>query len=205
MESLHKSRPLILLVMAMCFLLLLLFYVYAIRPSDRKIAEKNDELARLDKQVELVLQKTEEKNETKSEYSQESVQAALPLSDNTEQMLLDLNSLGKSNGVSLENVTVSMQEGNGLQAMTGDTESPFPAVNELKISVALQGTYPSIVNWIAQLQRLPRLLVIDSFDLNKPKTEEALPKPISVNLMFTAYYDSSYRDMVDREILPFDE
>ncbi|RKP57208.1 hypothetical protein D7Z26_04285 [Cohnella endophytica] len=210
MEIIRRNRSVAMVGFAFLFILLLLFYLLLIQPTSDEISANREELARVQGQIDLVQSKVEQKQETRSEYSQDRVQAALPLTDNTEQVLLDINEIDKANGIDLQNVTFATGGGEGgdnkntLYSIIGGETNPYPSVKELKVNVVLEGKYSSLLAWLDQVQKLPRLISIDTFDISKP-VASAIDKPIVVNVAFTAFYDPSYRDMVDHVLQPYND
>ncbi|CAI6041126.1 type 4a pilus biogenesis protein PilO [Cohnella sp. JJ-181] len=199
-----NKRTLGLIGVVLLFLLLLLFVVYAQMPLNSRLSDQNDDIARLRSQAELLADKAAEGDRADSQYSDASVQQALPLSDNTEQMLLDLKSVSQATGVALLNATFSQSDTNQLQGMLGGEQSPYASVGELKTAVAIEGTYDRLLQWIGALQKLPRLVSVDNFAIAKPAQAD-MGKSMTLNVNFTAYFDPSYRDLVDEELLPYKE
>lgn len=198
-----NKRTLGLIGIVMLFLILLLFVVYKQMPLGDRLSEQNDEIALLRSQAEILASKKAEGDKAGAKYSDDAVQQALPLSDNTEQMLLDLKSVSQANGVALLNATFSASGGNQLQSMLGGEQTPYATVGELKTAVAIEGTYDRLLAWIEGLQRLPRLISVDNFAIAQPAPAD-MGKSMTLNVNFTAYFDSSYRDLVDHELLPYE-
>ncbi|MCC3374610.1 type 4a pilus biogenesis protein PilO [Cohnella sp. REN36] len=203
MEALTDKRKLIFIAVVLLFLLLLGGYLTFLQPLNASLSDQKDEIDRLNGQIRILTDKAAEKNREAGSFSQADVQAALPLSDNTEQLLLDLQTIGRGADVELLGSTFSTAETNQLQTMFGMKTSPYPSVKELKASVVLQGKYEQLLDWIDRLQRLPRLVSVDAFSLAKPSSEADAQKPITLNLNFTVYYDPSYRNLTDGERLPY--
>jgi Tfp pilus assembly protein PilO len=203
MEANNKNQSLITIGLLMAFVILLGFYMFKVKPSNENITVQKDELVRLHNQTELISKKMAEKQASAAESSQDTVQAALPLWDNSEQLLLDLNRISESTGVVLRGATFSTSDSNQLQTYIGGQASPFPSVHELLTAVVLEGKYDAIMKWFEQLQKLDRLTVINSFNLDQ--STSALQKTIIVNLSFTAYFDPSYRSLIDHEVLPYND
>lgn len=199
-----NKRSLGLLGVVLLFLLLLLQVMYMLKPEGDKVSDQKDQIATLRKQAALLTNKSAEKERDDSRYSDSPVQEALPLSDNTEQLLLDLKDISQSSVVTLQSASFTLSDSNGLQSLLGGEQTPYPTVREIKASVEIAGTYGHLLDWIDALQKLNRLINVDSFVLNQPRLASDLYKPQSVNVNFTAYYDPSYRGLVDHEILPFD-
>lgn len=197
-----NKRSLGLIGVVLLFLILLLFVVYKQMPLNSRLSDQNDEIARLRSQAELLANKAAEGDRAQAQYSDASVQQALPLSDNTEQMLLDLKSVSQATGVALLNATFSRSDSNQLQSMLGGAQTPYASVGELKTAVAIEGTYDRLLQWIEALQKLPRLVSVDNFAIAQPAPAD-MGKAMTLNVNFTAYFDPSYRDLVDEELLPY--
>ncbi|MEK0316904.1 type 4a pilus biogenesis protein PilO [Cohnella sp. 56] len=198
-----NKRTLGLIGIVMLFLIVLLFVVYKQMPLGDRLSEQKDEIALLRNQADILANKKAEGDKAGAKYSDDAVQQALPLSDNTEQMLLDLKSVSQANGVALLNATFSASAGNQLQSMLGGEQTPYATVGELKTAVAIEGTYDRLLAWIEGLQRLPRLISVDNFAIAQPAPAD-MGKSMTLNVNFTAYFDPSYRDLVDRELLPYE-
>ncbi|GGD48034.1 type 4a pilus biogenesis protein PilO [Paenibacillus nasutitermitis] len=201
MEQLNKNRKLALLLVALMFLVLLAVYIYMLLPKTRQVSDQQDVIARLESQTRLLQKKLDEKKSSESKYSQETVQAALPLWDNTEQMLMDLEQIGKTTRV--QNVSLAFAADSGVDNETSAQQDVMSAVRELKISSSIKGSYADILTYISRLEALPRLIKVDNLEITKPDAFQNNAAMITVNLSFTAYYDPSYKDLVDEQQLPF--
>lgn len=199
-----NKRSMGLIGVVLLFLLLLMFVVYKQMPLNTRLSEQSDQIASLRSQADVLAKKAAEGSSAEAEYSDASVQQALPLSDNTEQMLLDLKSVSQATGVALLNATFSASDSNQLQSMLGGEQTPYASVGELKTAVAIEGTYDRLLQWVGALQKLPRLVSVDNFALAKPSAAD-MGKPMTLNVNFTAFFDPSYRNLVDEELLPYKE
>ncbi|MFC3801966.1 type 4a pilus biogenesis protein PilO [Cohnella sp. GCM10012308] len=199
-----NKRSLGLIGVVLLFLLLLMFVVYKQMPLNSDLSDQNDQIANLRSQADLLTKKAAEGSAAGAEYSDASVQQALPLSDNTEQMLLDLKKISQATGVAMLNATFSASDSNQLQSMLGGEQTPYASVGELKTAVAIEGTYDRLLEWVGALQKLERLVSVDNFAIAKPAPAD-LGKAMTLNVNFTAYFDPSYRNLVDEELLPYQE
>ncbi|MDG0790648.1 type 4a pilus biogenesis protein PilO [Cohnella ginsengisoli] len=197
-----SKRSLGLIGVVLLFLLLLMFVVYKQMPLNTRLSEQSDQIASLRNQADVLSKKAAESSSADAEYSDASVQQALPLSDNTEQMLLDLKSVSQATGVALLNATFSASDSNQLQSVLGGEQTPYASVGELKTAVAIEGTYDRLLQWVGALQKLPRLVSVDNFAIAKPSAAD-MGKAMTLNVNFTAYFDPSYRNLVDEELLPY--
>ncbi|MDI4644323.1 type 4a pilus biogenesis protein PilO [Cohnella hashimotonis] len=199
-----NKRSLSLIGVVLLFLLLLMFVVYKQMPLNSELSDQRDQIASLRSQSDLLTKKAAEGSAAGAELSDASVQQALPLSDNTEQMLLDLKKISQATGVALLNATFSASDTNQLQSMLGGEQTPYASVGELKTAVAIEGTYDRLLEWVGALQKLERLVSVDNFAIAKPAAAD-LGKAMTLNVNFTAYFDPSYRNLVDEELLPYKE
>ncbi|QGG54218.1 hypothetical protein NYE40_00360 [Paenibacillus sp. FSL W8-1187] len=139
----------ILLLSAILFLGLLLFFLYGLKPAEEKAASLEAELGTQQKLNDILIAKLQERREEAEIRPVEGVQAELPYWDNTEQLVLDLEQLGAENGV--EHVSIafsgdlaasrplrsdpsaerSAAPGEGAPAAEGDAA---PAVDELGLA-----------------------------------------------------------------------
>lgn|GEM_PF-4565407 len=110
--------------------------------------------------------------------------------------------MSQTTGVALLNATFSVTDGNQLQNMLGGAQTPYASVGELKTAVAIGGTYDRLLQWIEALQKLPRLVSVDNFAIAQPAPAD-MGKAMTLNVNFTAYFDPSYRNLVDEELLPY--
>ncbi|SFT29463.1 hypothetical protein [Paenibacillus sp. BC26] len=216
MEQLTKNRSLSVLLVAVLFLALFAIYSYLLKPSADQITDQQAEIERLNSEYNLLSKKLAEKKEASNEFSKENVQQALPLWDNTEQLLLDLQQIESSTGGEALTATftpdrVDDQQNADTSASentdsTTDSSTSFgPNVKQLKVSLVIKGKYADILRYIEELQKLPRLITVDSFDVAKSSSLAGDAKPISANLAFTAYFDPSYKSLAKEVLLPFEE
>ncbi|MBP3966850.1 hypothetical protein [Paenibacillus lignilyticus] len=216
MEQLTKNRSLSVLLVAVLFLALFAIYSYLLKPSADQITDQQAEIERLNNEYNLLSKKLAEKKEESNEYSKENVQQALPLWDNTEQLLLDLQQIESSTGGEAltatftpdrvddqENADTSASE--NTDSTTNSSTSFGPNVKQLKVGLVIKGKYADILRYIEELQKLPRLITVDSFDVAKSSSLSGDAKPISANLAFTAYFDPSYKSLAKDVLLPFEE
>lgn len=190
----NRSTPLI--VVMVLFLVLLLLYVYVLLPSNSKLTDQQSLVDEKAKQVQALQKSIESKGEA-ADLPEKDIQAALPLWDNSEQLVLALRDIGGRTGAQLNSATMSIVDSNQIQTLSGEAESPFPIVKEVSVHVSLQGSYSQLKNWIDQLQKQQRIIVVNTFNL-----EQAEGGFDSAELAFTAYFDPSYQAMLKNPILP---
>ncbi|WP_308637903.1 type 4a pilus biogenesis protein PilO [Paenibacillus silvisoli] len=215
MQQLSKNRSAAVLLIALLFLILFAVYTYILQPTNSKITDQQTEIERLDSQFKLLSTKLAEKKQASDDLSKESVQKALPLWDNTEQLLLDLQTIESTTGAETLTATFTPDASDAQSGNAGDegtaasensqSDSPYgPNVKQLKVASVIKGSYSSILQYVEELQKLSRLITIDSFDVAKPSGNDT-NKPLSANIVYTAYFDPSYKSLVTQVIQPFNE
>ncbi|WEK53393.1 MAG: type 4a pilus biogenesis protein PilO [Candidatus Cohnella colombiensis] len=200
-QWLNKNRQLVILGLVLLFLILMVLYVFLINPTSEEIDSKKTEIHSLEQNRTLYEKKIVQKQQAGSDFNSNEIQSAIPLWDNTEQLLYDLTKIGEATHTEFRSISFARSENNQLQGIIGGEASQYPSIRELKASIVLDGTYIDIMNWIESMQLLPRLIVIDSFSLEKPD-ESKMSLPITVIINFTTYFDNSYADKVDGILLP---
>ncbi|NBD25343.1 type IV pilus inner membrane component PilO [Paenibacillus glycinis] len=216
MEQLNKNRSLMLLVLAVLFLVLFAAYMYVVKPAASEVNDQEERISTLDKQRTLLQKKLGEKQEQAAAYSGEDVQRALPLWDNTEHLLLDLQGIEGRSGA--QTLSAAFNAAGGDDASAEDEEqaegggeetnqaAALPSgIKRLKTSAVVKGTYEQVLNYVDALQKLKRLITIDSLDIAKSSDGTGASPVIKINLAFTAYFDPSYRDQVSEVLQPYSE
>ncbi|REE66670.1 type IV pilus assembly protein PilO [Paenibacillus taihuensis] len=224
MEQLNKNRSLAVLLIAVLFLILFAAYSFVIKPSSGSNSDQQAEIDRLTGQTELLSKKLAEKKESNKSYSEAGVQNALPLWDNTEQLLLDLQSIeqqtsattitatfspdsdgkqadGETDSASLGNIGLDTSSDNATAGNSSSAELGS-YVKKLGVSVVIKGSYTNVLHYVEKLQTMPRLITVDSFDIAKSSSAD---KPLSASITFTAYFDPSYKSLVKQMVLPYTE
>ncbi|WP_435170857.1 GspMb/PilO family protein [Paenibacillus glycanilyticus] len=191
-----KNRSLGLIVIMVLFLVLLLLYVVLLQPSSSKLS--NQKKLAEQSQLQLnALQASVTKQEEGSGLAEQDIQAALPLWDNSEQLVVTLKSLSLQTGAKINSATVDLPDENKLNALSGSADPLYPTVKEVNVHVSLLGTYAQVKSWMAQLQQQKRLIVINDFTLQQ--TDSGMN---TTELSFTAYFDPSYKSLLKDPILP---
>ncbi len=190
METLNKNRNTIVLGTVLLFLALLLVFVAGVRPVTGTIRERGEELDRIQGQNHVIQAKIDELKNSKQEEELNSteLQALLPGSDDSEQLLLDLSRIDKETQVELVNAAFANADGNRLHLLTGSTEPIFSAVKETSVNAVVSGTYDEIRQWLIELQEFERLLTVDSFSFQQPYEFKEPGSLLTANVTFTAYY-----------------
>ncbi|NOU99032.1 hypothetical protein [Paenibacillus planticolens] len=201
MSNKNSAKTLLLLLAVLLFLALFAFYYFVQLPSSNKIKAQANEIAIVEKQVQLLTQKISEKKE-ETGPSLKDIQAALPLWDNTEQLTLDLNQIKTDTKVTFNSISYAVGDKSPqTQQADANNKNPYPNIREVRVTTSISGAFDEVMNAITQLQALPRLIRVDTVNFgNLPKD---LNRKLTVNLTFTAYFDPSYKSKVDKVETPF--
>lgn len=87
-----------------------------------------------------------------------------------------------------------MDEANPIQQMTGSAEVSFPTVKQIKMTAVVEGTYSGIRQWMDELQALPRIVNVDSFNFQQSyedRTKNNTESILTANVAFTAYFEAT--------------
>jgi Tfp pilus assembly protein PilO len=202
-EGIQKNRSLLLFCVIILFVGLIAFYYLGYQSSNKDVSTQKSDIASMNQQINILIKKTAERKANLANFPQDDVQAALPLWDNTEQLTLDLYKTSQSTNVELNNLSYTISDINQLQVLFGSGKPVLPGVKEVKITLVLNGTYNHIYDWIKAVQKLPRLISINGFNLEKPLADRVTENKISANLTISAYFDPSYKDLVKEILVPF--
>lgn len=182
--------------MMLLFLVLLLLYVILLQPSSNKLSDQKELVDQTEMQLNA-LQASMNRQDGEGSLPEQDIQAALPLWDDSEQLVVALKSLGQQTGAKLNSATIDLPGGNKLNTFTGSSDPLYPTVKEVNVHVSLLGTYAQVKGWMNQLQQQKRLIVINSFTLQQSDSGMN-----AAEIAFTAYFDPSYEQMLKNPILP---
>ncbi|BFT71637.1 type 4a pilus biogenesis protein PilO [Paenibacillus sp. P36] len=201
MSNKNNAKSLFLFLSVLLFLGLFAFYYFIQLPSTNKIKAQENEMALVEKQIQILTKKLSEKKEDVGP-SLKDIQAALPLWDNTEQLTLDLNQIKTSSKVTFNSISYAVSDkSTQTQQTDANSKNPYPNVREVRVTTSVSGKFNEITDAITQLQALPRLIRVDTINFgNLPKDTS---RKLTVNLTFTAYFDPSYKSRVDKVELPY--
>nr|WP_254075551.1 type 4a pilus biogenesis protein PilO [Paenibacillus tritici] len=164
-----------------------------LQPGSREIKDQESQLSQLNEQNSLLESKIEErKNDTAQEAEEAALLAQLPKGDHSEQMILDLRSIGSVTGAKLKDVSFSVGEENPIQQMTGSSTVAYPTVKQLTMTAVVEGDYAGICSWLHALQQLPRIVNVDSLTFQRSSDGGATGSTSSIitaNVSFTAYFE----------------
>lgn len=195
MEQFNKYRSPIVLGVLILFLLLFAFFMLGVQPTNKEIAIQNSEISQLTKETELLQTKI---NELKSSASsvdseQQELLLALPKGDDSEGLIDELREVGLSSHARLKDISFVLDEANPIQQMTGSAEVQFPTVKQIKMTAVVEGTYTGIRQWMDEIQMLPRIVNVDSFNFQQSyeeRAQEGSESILTANVAFTAYYEA---------------
>lgn len=195
MEQFNKYRSPIVLGVLILFLLLFAFFMLGVQPTNKEIAIQNSEISQLTKETEILQTKI---NELKSSASsvdseQRELLLALPKGDDSEGLIDDLREVGLSSHARLKDISFVLDEANPIQQMTGSAEVQFPTVKQIKMTAVVEGTYTGIRQWMDEIQILPRIVNVDSFNFQQSyeeRAQEGSENILTANVAFTAYYEA---------------
>lgn len=188
MEQLNKYRSTIVLGVLVLFLLLFAFFMLGLQPTMNEMNEQKLEMARIEKDTAFLQSKVDEMKGTdgSGELSAAESLTALPQSDSADQLVLDLRIVGARSQATLRNVDFNLSGINEISLMTGSSQGVYPFIKEVKMNAEVEGDYEQIYAWMEELERLPRIMKVDSFRFQQPSGTNT---EITANIVFTAYYE----------------
>ncbi|WP_375104183.1 type 4a pilus biogenesis protein PilO [Paenibacillus sp. RS8] len=195
MEQFNKYRSPIVLGVLILFLVLFAFYMLGVQPTNKEISAQNAEISQLEKEAEILQAKINElkSNAASVDSEQQELLVALPKGDESEGLIIDLWGVSTSSEARLRDVSFILDEANPIQQMTGSAEVLFPTVKQIKMTAVIEGTYTGIRQWMEELQKLPRIVNVDSFNFQQSYEERSANTPESIltaNVAFTAFYEA---------------
>ncbi|MEK5399618.1 type 4a pilus biogenesis protein PilO [Paenibacillus sp. FSL K6-2859] len=195
MEQINKYRSPIVLGVLILFLMLFAFYMLGVQPTNKEISAQNAEVSQLEEEAEILQTKINElkSSATSVDSEQQELLAALPKGDDSEGLIVDLWGVSTSSEARLKDVSFILDEANPIQQMTGSAEVLFPTVKQIKMNAVIEGTYTGIRQWMDELQKLSRIVNVDSFNFQQSYEERSANSPESIltaNVAFTAYYEA---------------
>ncbi|SFE97590.1 type IV pilus assembly protein PilO [Paenibacillus catalpae] len=191
-----KNRSLGLIMMMLLFLVLLLLYVVLLQPSSNQLSDQKKLADQTERQLNA-LEASVNKQNGEGSLPEQDIQAALPLWDNSEQLVVSLKSLSQQTGAKVNSATIDLPGDNKLNTLDDSVDPIYPTVKEVNVHVFLLGTYTQVKSWMNQLQQQKRLIVVHSFSLQQSDSGMN-----TAELSFTAYFDPSYERMLKNPILP---
>ncbi|CAM3478751.1 GspMb/PilO family protein [Paenibacillus lupini] len=191
-----KNRSVGLIVMMLLFLVLLLLYVVLLQPTNSELSDQKVQVKDTGLQLN-VLQASVEKKEEGSDLPEQDIQEALPLWDNSEQLVISFKTLSQQTGAKVNSATIDLPGDNKLNTLIDSADPVYPTVKEINVHVSLIGTHAQVTSLMDKLEQQKRLIVVNSFTIQQ--TDSGLD---TAELAFTAYFDPSYQPMLKNPILP---
>ncbi len=195
MEQINKYRSPIVMGMLILFLILFAFYMLAIRPVSSDIAMQESELSLLDRERSVLENKINELKGAGDNLSADEATAlaAIPSGDGSEALINDLKAIGDSSHARLKDIGFSLTDTSTASTWAGVAEASAAGLQEIKMTAIIEGGYAEIHEWLKQLNKMPRLVTVDSFAFQQPYEFPTAQNPGSIltaNVAFTAYYQA---------------
>ncbi|MBO2944812.1 type 4a pilus biogenesis protein PilO [Paenibacillus sp. F411] len=197
MELLNKYRSPVVMGVLLLFVVLLGFYLLGLQPTIDTMEEQEAEIARVSDEKALLQRKVDELKGAADSQDQELLSSydALPEGDEADQLVLQLRTAGIRSSARLKSIEFNLTGTNGLQLVLGGNEGAYPFIKEVSMNAEVEGTRAQIIAWMDQLEKMPRIIKVDSFSLQRRSGPSELPENalLTANVVFTAYYESSQR------------
>ncbi|WP_175415362.1 type 4a pilus biogenesis protein PilO [Paenibacillus algicola] len=197
MELLNKYRSPVVMGVLLLFVVLLGFYLLGLQPTIDTMEEQEAEIARVSDEKTLLQRKVDELKGAADSQDQELLSSydALPEGDEADQLVLQLRTAGIRSSARLKSIEFNLTGTNGLQLVLGGNEGAYPFIKEVSMNAEVEGTRAQIIAWMDQLEKMPRIIKVDSFSLQRRSGPSELPENalLTANVVFTAYYESSQR------------
>ncbi|MBY0009490.1 type 4a pilus biogenesis protein PilO [Paenibacillus typhae] len=195
MEQINKYRSPIVMGMLILFLILFAFYMLAIRPVSSDIAVQSSELSMLELERSAIENKINELKGAGDSLSadEETALAAIPSGDGSEALINDLKAIGASSHARLKDIGFSLTDTSTASDWAGVAAASAAGLQEIKMTAIIEGGYAEIHEWLKQLNKMPRLVTVDSFAFQQPYEFPTAQNPGSIltaNVAFTAYYQA---------------
>ncbi|QCT04529.1 hypothetical protein E6C60_3824 [Paenibacillus algicola] len=196
-ELLNKYRSPVVMGVLLLFVVLLGFYLLGLQPTIDTMEEQEAEIARVSDEKTLLQRKVDELKGAADSQDQELLSSydALPEGDEADQLVLQLRTAGIRSSARLKSIEFNLTGTNGLQLVLGGNEGAYPFIKEVSMNAEVEGTRAQIIAWMDQLEKMPRIIKVDSFSLQRRSGPSELPENalLTANVVFTAYYESSQR------------
>lgn len=188
MEQLSKHRNVVLLGIVLLFVILLAFYAWVLHPLTKQSDQYDAQLSQIQQEYNLIQTKIAQLKGSQPNEQQQAVQAAIPATVASEKLLLQLQQVDQSSYARITDVEFVNIDPNN----SGDIAAEDLGVNvgQIRMNAEIEGGYAEIREWMNQLQKLPRLITVDSFSFQQPYTPGKSGTILTANVSFTAYYTS---------------
>ena len=161
----NVNRRVIAIGAAAVALMLLLWYFFLWSPQGRRIDDARDRreaAEQLESELRSRLDRLQEqkRNEAATRSQIEILRVAIPDQPNLAQFILDANDAATRSGIDFLSVSPTPPApASGPVAVEG-------APAEIRLALSITGGYFQVIDFVNQLNRLPRLVVIDSMNVN---------------------------------------
>jgi type IV pilus assembly protein PilO len=191
------KRSLIIIVLLILFLALFYFYYFVLVEMKQEIRDKEAEIRASEDQIQMVASAIQKKKaqQPMPEFRISEIIESIPYWDNEEQLVRDFRRAQSLSGVTIENISFSISDGNTLYQFTNSEEPIFPTLKEVEINLVVNGSYQNIKEFVKSIQQFSRLLLIRSSSY----TSEA--QMLQMNLSLTGYFDPTFQQWLDQEKL----
>ncbi|WP_172198332.1 type II secretion system protein GspM [Saccharibacillus qingshengii] len=188
MQRILNNRQGIILGITGLFLLILAFYMLAIKPKVELWNTQESEISSLNQQNALLQSKIDERDQESQDDSltEEAIAAALPPNADAEQLILDIKQIGEQASVRLSDAAFAY--GGESDATAGTSISQVLSANGLNtvyVTVNVEGNYTQLRTWIDLVQKTDRVTTVDSIAFQQPAQPNTL---LAATITFTASY-----------------
>ncbi|HLI24728.1 MAG TPA: type II secretion system protein GspM [Acidimicrobiales bacterium] len=147
--------------------MVVVFWFAAWSPATRQLSRAHDHLAKAESQQvqlrdQLTTLRAEYKQLPQYEADLQALEAAVPADPSVASIFDQLTSAAAASGVSLPSVSPS-QPATGTPSASTSAAKGGPA--DVEVSMAVDGQYGQILNFITRLDSSPRLFVVDDVTL----------------------------------------
>lgn len=188
MQRILNNRQGVILGITGLFLLILVFYVLAIRPKAELWNTQDLEITSLQQQNALLQSKLDERTQEQSgSMTDENIKAALPPGPDAEQLILDMKRIGEQASVRLSDATFSYgkdtADANSATAISKALSAA--GLGTVYVTVNVEGNYMQLRSWIDLLQKTERVTTVDAISFQQSAQPNQL---LSATITFTASY-----------------
>jgi len=147
-----------LFVAAGTLLLIVVVYVYFVRPTELERQNASQQLARKQQEYELLLSAGREaKDESlRMDYELARIKAMLPEAPYTESMLETMRMLE----------TISGARMNGYMFALAEADSAESQLRKVTMTTSIQGTYSQVIRLLDEIQTSERILTVDKLEIS---------------------------------------
>jgi len=187
----YKTKPnlRIYLELTLSIITVMVFAMFAIRPTILTIIDLNKEIKAKEETSKKLKQKVTNLQTASALMQQKSadiqyIYMAVPATGKPEQLISQIESLAINNSLKMVSFSTSevLMVGKDLQVKkTKDFKGLSNNANELPFSVSLRGSYVDMYSFLNQIENVKRPIKIDSFVINSNVTDEGKILTLSVS------------------------